>query len=103
MSTTQVRVDLTRRGDWDVDLSDQDSRVTCETFEEAERVAHICAAYQQPCELVVCDAYHRVLRRELIDTCTDQTGQAPPPRIGDLLARLDTPNPSSIAPAPPVS
>ncbi|MGO9956595.1 MAG: hypothetical protein ACLP50_11525 [Solirubrobacteraceae bacterium] len=40
----------------------QDDRVSCETLEEAERVAHICAAYQQPCELgASCDAYQRVL------------------------------------------
>jgi hypothetical protein len=30
----------------------QDSRVSCETFAEAERVAHICAAYQQPLTLI---------------------------------------------------
>jgi hypothetical protein len=39
----------------------QDSRETCETLEQAEQVAYICAAYQQPCGLVVCDAYHRLL------------------------------------------
>jgi hypothetical protein len=36
----------------------QDSRASCEAVEEAERVAYICAAYRQPCELA-CDAYHR--------------------------------------------
>ncbi|MGO9900883.1 MAG: hypothetical protein ACLP0J_14595 [Solirubrobacteraceae bacterium] len=50
----------------------QDSRVSCETLEEAERVAYICAAYQQPCELA-CDAYHRVL----LDANTDQAAQVP--------------------------
>ncbi len=34
--------------------------MSCETLEEAERVAHVCAAYQQPCGLA-CDAYHRLL------------------------------------------
>ncbi|MGO9901749.1 MAG: hypothetical protein ACLP0J_19140 [Solirubrobacteraceae bacterium] len=47
----------------------QDSRVSCETLEEAERVAYICAAYQQPCELA-CDACRRVLRN-LIDAHTE--------------------------------
>jgi hypothetical protein len=62
MSTRRVRVDFNRRGDQDIQLPDQDdSRVTCETLEEAERVAHVCAAYQQPCELVECDAYNRAL------------------------------------------
>jgi hypothetical protein len=51
----------------------QDSRVSCETLEEAERVAYICAAYQQPCELVACDAY----RRLLLDANADQGAQVP--------------------------
>jgi hypothetical protein len=94
-----VRVDLNRRGDWDIEISDHDSRMTCETLEEAERVAHICAAYKQPCELVVCDAYHRVLHHKLIDTCTDQATQAPPSRLSNLLAILDTHDPPSINPS----
>lgn len=101
MSARAVRVGRNRDGDWDIELPDQDGRASCETLEEAERVAHICAAYQQPCELVVCDAYHRVLRRELIDAGTDQASQAPQSRIGDVLAILDAPPPPpppSIAP-----
>ncbi|MGO9791682.1 MAG: hypothetical protein ACLP8S_19915 [Solirubrobacteraceae bacterium] len=90
MSTRKARVELSRRAAWDIELSDQDSHVTCETLEEAERVAHICAAYQQPCELVVCDAYHRVLHRELIHANADQAAQAPWAQIGDLVAILDT-------------
>lgn len=61
----------------DIELSDQDSRLTCETLEEAERVAHICAAYLQPCELVTCEAYHRVLHRDLIDANAFQAAHAP--------------------------
>ena len=49
----------------------QDSCGTCETLERARRVAYICAAYQQPYELVVCDADRRVLHRELIDANTE--------------------------------
>jgi len=41
--------------------------VTCETFDEAQRVAYLCATHRRPCELIVCDAYHRVLHHELID------------------------------------
>jgi hypothetical protein len=48
----------------------QDSRMACDTLEEAERVAYICAAYQQPCGLA-CDAYHRLL----LDANTDQAAQ----------------------------
>ncbi len=48
----------------------QDSRASCETLEEAERVAYICAAYQQPCGHA-CDAYHRLL----LDANADQAAQ----------------------------
>jgi hypothetical protein len=41
--------------------------VTCETLDEAQRVAYLCAAHLHPCELVVRDACHRVLHREFID------------------------------------
>ncbi len=70
MSTRRVRVDVVERGDQDIELPDQeDSSVSCETLEEAERVAHVCAAYQQPCELVNCDAYNRALN----DASADRT------------------------------
>jgi hypothetical protein len=42
----------------------QDRSVRCETLEE-------------PCELVRCDAYHRMLHQELIDANTDQAAQVP--------------------------
>jgi hypothetical protein len=66
MRPTTVRVDISIRGAWEVALSDRGDRVTCETFEEASRVAYRCAADRRPCELIVCDAYHRVVQRELI-------------------------------------
>ena len=66
MNPTTVRVDINRRGAWEVALSDRPDRVTCETLEEASRVAYRCAADRQPCELIVCDAYHRVLQHELV-------------------------------------
>jgi hypothetical protein len=68
VSARTVRVDLNHGGDWEIELSDQDSIVTCGTFEDAKRVAYLCATHRQPCELIVCDAYHRVLHHELIDT-----------------------------------
>jgi hypothetical protein len=100
MSARKVRVELSRRGDWDVELSDQDNRMSCETLEEVERVAQICAAYRQPCELVVCDAYHRVLHRELIDASADQATQAPQSPFANLLTILDTQDPPSINTSP---
>ena len=69
MSARKARVEFNRRGDQDIEQSDQDSGVSCETPEQAERVAQICAAYQQPCELgASCGAYQRVL----IDANADQ-------------------------------
>jgi hypothetical protein len=38
----------------------------CQTLGEASRVAYGCAADRRPCELIVRDAYHRVLEHELI-------------------------------------
>jgi hypothetical protein len=66
MNLRTVRVDLNVRGAWEIMLSDERERVTCKTLEEASRVAHRCAADRQPCELIVCDAYHRVLDHELV-------------------------------------
>ena len=75
MSARKVRVELNRRGERDIEPSDQDSRASCETLEQAERVAHICAAYQQPCELgASCVAYQRAL----IDANADPAVQAAP-------------------------
>lgn len=67
MHLTTVRVDMSTRGAWEVALSDLGEQVRCETLEEASRVAHRCAAERRPSELIVCDAYHRVVHRELID------------------------------------
>jgi hypothetical protein len=48
-------------------MSGNGDPVTCETFDDARRVAYRRAARARPCELIVHDAYHRVLHRELID------------------------------------
>ncbi len=75
MAARTVPVDRDRSGAWEIELSDQEIVVTCETLDDARRVTYLCASRRPPCELVVCDAYHRVLRRELIDTgCSEQPG-----------------------------
>lgn len=61
-----VCVEHSERGNWEVELPDHD-RVSCETLEDARRVALLCAAHTRPCEVIVHDAYHRVLQRELIN------------------------------------
>ena len=66
MKLTTVRVDISVRGAWEV-ASDPGERVMCETLEEASRVAYRCAADRRPSELIVCDAYHRVVHHEIID------------------------------------
>ncbi len=75
MSMRRVRVDFDRRGDQGIQpTDDDDSRVTCETLEEAERVAHVCAAYQQPCERAECDAYNRALNEASADRTLQTLG-----------------------------
>lgn len=59
-----IRVEHDAHGGWSVTLPDH--RVTCETLDDARRVAYLCAARARPCQLIVHDAYHRVLQRELI-------------------------------------
>jgi hypothetical protein len=66
MHEMSVHVDHSVGGSWEIALSDRREPVVCKTLEEASRVAHRCAADRRPCELVVRDAYHRVLRHELI-------------------------------------
>ena len=56
-----VRVDRNGRGEWGREP------VTCETLDDARRVAYLCAAHRRPCEPIVCDAYHRVLDHEFIN------------------------------------
>ena len=65
-SRLRVNVDHDRHGGWEVEFPDRSEQVVCETLEDAKRVAYLCAASRHPCELVVRDAYHRVLLREFI-------------------------------------
>lgn len=59
-----ICVDFNEYGDWEIVVPDERDRETCDTLDEAVRVAHLRAVDWRPCELVVRDAYHRVLRRE---------------------------------------
>lgn len=62
-----VRVEHDGRGAWSGAMPGDGDPVTCDTFDDARRVAYLCAARKRPCELIVHDAYHRVLHRELIN------------------------------------
>jgi hypothetical protein len=68
-----VRVELNPRGGWRVATPDERERVTCETLDAARRVAYLRAADRRQCELIVLDAYHRVLEREFINDYRDST------------------------------
>jgi hypothetical protein len=59
-----VRVELDRRGVWKVELPDRPEPLRCPTLQEARSVAHDCAVQLDPCEVIVHDAYHRVVHRE---------------------------------------
>jgi hypothetical protein len=61
-----IRVDRNRHGSWEVAVPGQNRNLTCATLDDARRVAYLQASRQRPCQLVICDAYHRVARRELI-------------------------------------
>ena len=62
-----VRVDPDPRGGWDVTVPDRPARWRCNTLDDARRQAFLCAARRLPCELVIQDAYHRVIDREIIE------------------------------------
>lgn len=62
-----IRVQRTPRGRWEVILPGRLKGITCETLDDARRVAYLAVAHTHPCELIVHDAYHRVVQRERID------------------------------------
>jgi predicted kinase len=66
MDPLTVRVDFGGRGGWAIALPGEGERVTCDTLEDARRLARRWAEDRSPCEVVVCDAYHRVLYREIV-------------------------------------
>ena len=65
-AATSINVDLTTRGAWEVRLPGDGEHMLCPTFDEAVRVGLRCAADGEGCELIVHDAYHRVVHRELV-------------------------------------
>lgn len=63
-----ILVDRTRRGTWEVRLPRGGEPVVCPSLDAAVRVGHQYAANAGGGELVIHDAYHRVLRREFVST-----------------------------------
>ena len=72
-----VCVEHRARGGWMVLAPGRARPITCETLEDAERVAYRSLARTRARELIVRDAYHRVLHHELI---ADSRAAALPPR-----------------------
>ena len=55
------------RGRWEVLAPGRRGRISCETLEDARRIAYLSVAHAHDCELIVRDAYNRVVEHELID------------------------------------
>ncbi len=100
-----VRVQQALRGRWEVVLPDRRRGITCETLDEARRVAYQAVSRARPCELIVRDAYHRVAHREIINDRENRPTTAPPPSPPPATGpgrdapssrpRQDTPGPAS--------
>jgi hypothetical protein len=63
-----VSIDPDGRGAWEVVLPESRDHVFCATLDDARLVAYRDAASRRPCELIVRDAYHRVIKREVIES-----------------------------------
>jgi hypothetical protein len=68
MQIVEVRPDY--RGKWGVALSEAGMQTRCETLADARRVAYARAAQRDCSELVIQDAYHRVIERRRFDAAT---------------------------------
>ncbi|MGO9975554.1 MAG: hypothetical protein ACLP01_22700 [Solirubrobacteraceae bacterium] len=71
MSTRTIRVDLNTRAAWEITLPVGLDPINCKSLDEARRAAYRLAAHWHPCEVVMFDAYHRVVHRKLIDSFED--------------------------------
>jgi hypothetical protein len=56
------------RGRWEVIKPDGRGRISCETLEDARRIAYLTVAHAKSCELIVRDAYNRIIEHELIES-----------------------------------
>jgi len=56
------------RGRWEVITADGRGRISCETLEDARRIAYLAVAHAKSCELIVRDAYNQIIEHELIES-----------------------------------
>jgi len=60
-ASASVTVDPDGRGSWEVVVPETHPHIACNTLDDARRIAYRTAARQPHCELIVRDAYHRVI------------------------------------------
>jgi hypothetical protein len=70
----EVSVEFSPRGGWEIELHDESEPIACTTLDEARRIAYVCAARRRPCELIVHDAYHRLIHRQLVSDQGQRAG-----------------------------
>jgi hypothetical protein len=57
----RIAVHVSSSGEgWDLALPGSGQPITCETLDDARRVAYLCAAHARPCELIVREGRDRV-------------------------------------------
>ncbi len=71
MSDRMVSVHLNRHGNWEITLPAKHDPISYGTLDEAGLEAYRLAAHWYPCEIVMFDAYHRVVHRKSIGRCED--------------------------------
>lgn len=81
---TTVRVDPGPAGKWMITFADRPQLITTESLNETIRLARRLAEPRPPAELIVCDAYHRVIQRE---RCGGAAAREPGPAPGSAQSR----------------
>jgi hypothetical protein len=72
-----VCVQRRARGDWEVVIPGRRGGLVCEMLDDARRIAYLSVAQAHDCELIVRDAYNRVLEREVISGRAARSGTPP--------------------------
>ena len=68
-----VRVEMNRHGAWELTVADEQTRIVCPTLADATRQARSIAG-TRPAELIIRDAYHRLVEHERLGIpCKHQT------------------------------
>lgn len=62
-----ICLDLNNHGRWDVSVPGESRHIECASLPDARATAYEWAAARRPCQLIVRDAYHRVLAHEVLD------------------------------------